>query len=106
MDKLPPRWVRRLVVTPLVLALCLALIALAPVYLLASAIADVFVPGHWRTVRMATFAAFYLVMEVVGLVAMFVLWVRFGFGLKLKTEQAVEVHYRFMARWLLVIYRA
>jgi hypothetical protein len=55
---------------------------------------------------MVAFATFYLVMEVVGLVAMFVLWIAFGFGIKLKSERAVEVHYRFMTRWLLAMYRA
>ena len=106
MDRLPPRWVRRLVVAPLVFALCLGLLALSPALLLVALISDVFVPGHWRTLRMVTFACFYVLMEIVGLVAMLILWVRFGFGLKLKTEHAVEVHYRFMSRWLLVIYRA
>ena len=106
MDRLPPRWVRRLIVAPLVLVLCLALLAVSPLLLAIAAVADLFVPGHWRTLRMTAFAAFYLVMEVVGLIAMFVLWVRFGFGTRLKTERAVEVHYVFMARWLFVIYRA
>jgi 1-acyl-sn-glycerol-3-phosphate acyltransferase len=37
---------------------------------------------------------------------MVVLWVVYGFGTRLKTERAVETHYRFMAAWLLQIYRA
>ncbi|HWL65432.1 MAG TPA: 1-acyl-sn-glycerol-3-phosphate acyltransferase [Actinomycetota bacterium] len=103
---LPPKWVRRLLVAPLVLALCLALIALSPVFLLVAFVADLFVPGSWRTVRMVAFAVFYLVMEVVGLVAMFVLWIRFGFGTRLKTERAVEAHYLFETWWLYRMYRA
>ena len=106
MDRLPPRWIRRLILAPLVLVLCLALLALSPVLLLVAALADLVVPGNLRTFRMVSFAAFYLVMEIVGLVAMFLLWIRFGFGFRLKTERAVEVHYRFMARWLYVMYRA
>jgi hypothetical protein len=106
MDRLPPRWIRRLVVAPLVLVLCLALIAVSPVLLLVAAIADVFVPGLFRCVRIVAFGAFYLVMEVVGLVAMFALWVRFGFGFGLKAEHAVETHYRFMTWWLHRMYRA
>lgn len=106
MDRLPPRWIRRLLVAPLVLVLCIALIVVSPVFVVIAAIADLFVPGSWRTLRMVAFGVFYLAMEVVGLVAMFVLWIRFGFGMRLKTEAAVEVHYRFMAAWLLAMYRA
>jgi len=105
MDRLPPRWIRRLVLAPLVFALCLGLIALSPVVLVVAAIADLFVPGKFRAVRIVSFGFFYLLMEVVGLIAMLVLWARFGFGLKLKTERAIDTHYRFMGRWLLVMYR-
>ena len=106
MDRLPPRWIRRLIMAPLVFALCLALIAVSPVVFLIVAVADIFVPGSFRTLRVVAFAVFYLVMEIVGLVAMLVLWIRFGFGTRLKTERAVESHYRFMTWWLLRMYRA
>lgn len=106
MDRLPPRWIRRLILVPLVVALCLALIAASPLLLLLAAIADLVVPGKLRTFRMVAFGAFYLVMELVGLVAMFFLWIRFGFGMKLRSARAVEVHYRFMTWWLYVMYRA
>lgn len=106
MDRLPPKWLRRLILAPFVFVLCLALIAISPVFFIGAVIADVFVPGSWRTLRMVTFAVFYLGMEVIGLSAMLVLWVRFGFGTKLKTERAVEVHYLFMTWWLLRMYRA
>jgi hypothetical protein len=106
MDRLPPKWIRRLIVGPLIFALCLVLLGLSVLLLPIAAIADLFVPGHWRTVRMLAFVAFYLFMEIVGLIAMIGLWVRFGFGTTLKTEKAVETHYRFMAWWLLKIYRA
>ena len=106
MDRLPPRWVRRLVLAPLVLALCIALFVLSPVVLAVAAISDIVVPGHWRTTRMVAFASFYLLMDIAGLVAMFLLWIRFGFGTRLKTRRAEDVHYSFMARWLYVMYRA
>jgi hypothetical protein len=105
-DRLPPWWVRRLVVAPLIFALCLVLIALSPTFLVVAAIVDLFARGSWRTVRMVTFGVIYLVMEVVGLVMMLGLWIRFGFGTKLRSEQSVEVHYRFMTRWLATMYRA
>lgn len=106
MDRLPPKWLRRLILAPLVFALCLGLLLISPVLLLIAALADLVVPGELRTVRMVSFGLFYVLMEVVGLLAMFWLWLRFGLGTRLKTERAVEVHYRFMARWLFVMYRA
>src|SRR5688500_11043834 len=106
MDRLPPRWVRRLVLAPLILVLCAALLCLVPFLLVIAALSDVFVPGHLRTTRMVAFAGIELLMEIVGLVAMFVLWIRFGLGTRLQTPKAVETHYVFMARWLFLMYLA
>ncbi len=106
MDRLPPRIVRRLVLAPLVFLLCLALIAISPVLLLLAAIADLFLPGNWRTVRLVGFGAVYLVFELIGLIVMFVLWIASGFGLRIRTARVQEWHYKFMARWLYAMYRA
>jgi hypothetical protein len=104
MDRLPPWWLRRLITVPLVVALCLALIAISPLLFLIAALADLVVPGNLRTFRMTAFAVFYLFMELVGLASMLFLWVRYGF--RMKSERAVEGHYRFMTWWLLKMYRA
>ncbi|HEV3472675.1 MAG TPA: 1-acyl-sn-glycerol-3-phosphate acyltransferase [Actinomycetota bacterium] len=106
MDRLPPKWVRRVVVAPLVLVFCLGLIALAPFVLLVAAVVDLFVPGNWRTVRMVTFGTFYLVMEVAGLFMLFLLWVRYGFGTRLGSEAAKTAHFAFMKLWLGLMYMA
>jgi hypothetical protein len=105
-DRLPPKSVRRLIVAPLIFALCVVLLALCIVLLPVAVIVDVFVRGSWRTVRMVAFGAFYLFMEIVGLVAMLGLWIWFGFGLRLRTERSIEAHYRFMQWWILRMYRA
>lgn len=106
MDRLPPRIVRRLVVAPLVFLLCLALIVVSPALIVLAAIADLFLPGSWRTLRLVGFGTFYLVFEVIGLVAMFGLWVATGFGVSTKSSRSQEWHYRFMAWWLKSMYRA
>ncbi len=106
MDRLPPRIVRRLVIAPLVLVICLGLLALSPALLLIAFVADLLLPGNWRTTRLVAFALVYVVFEVVGLVIMFVLWVAAGFGTRLRTERWQERHYLFMARWLLSLYKA
>ena len=106
MDWLPPRWVRRVVLAPLVFVLCLALIAISPLVLFLAAIVDVFTPGSWRALRMMAFGAFYLVMEVIGLLVLFAMWVWFGFGTRLRTRPAEDAHYRLMAVWLGTMYKA
>ena len=106
MDRLPPKWVRRLVVAPLVFVLCLALIAISPVVLFVAAVVDIFASGNWRTLRMVAFGTFYLVMEVMGLLVMLALWVRFGFGTRLSSAKAKDAHFHFMALWLGLMYKA
>jgi hypothetical protein len=99
-DPLPPKIVRRLVIAPLGLALSLLLLAVSPALILLAAIADLFLPGSWRTTRLATFGAGYVLFEVLGLLAMFGLWIVSGFGLRMKTERMRKRNYAFMTWWL------
>ena len=102
-DNLPPRIVRRLVLLPLVVLLCLALIVVSPILLLAAFVADLFLPGNWRTLRLVAFLEAYFVLEVVGLFAMLVLWIESGFGATIKTERMQNKHYGFMRWWLSLV---
>jgi hypothetical protein len=98
---LPPRFVRRLVVAPMVLVLCLALLALSPLFFAAAFIVDLLLPGNaFRTVRLVAFCAAYLVFEVIGIAWMFMLWVASGFGLAIRSERMQSLHYGFM-QWQL-----
>jgi hypothetical protein len=105
MDRLPPRAVRRLIVAPLAFVLCLVLAVLSPLVLLAAAIADLLLPGNWRTVRLTGFVAGYLALEVAGLAWMFVLWIASGFGSWLRSPSMQRAHYEFMRWWLRTIER-
>jgi hypothetical protein len=89
-----------LVLAPLALVLSLAVIAVSPVLLLAAAIADLFLPRSWRTVRLVAFVVCYLALEVAGLAIMFALWIASGFGLFIRTEGMRNAHYDFMRWWL------
>src|SRR5688500_17037979 len=100
MDRLPPRLVRRLVLAPLALIVSLALLVLSPALLLLAAIADVFLPGNWRTLRLTAFVVAYLAFEVVGLLGMLALWIMSGFGIRMKTEWMRHMHFGFMRWWL------
>lgn len=104
MDRVPPRWLRRLVLAPLVIVICLAFVAVSPVLLFIAAVADVFVPGKWRIVRIVAFATFYLFMEAAGLLVLFGSWVRYGF--RTNTEAAIDGHYGLMRFYLKLMYGA
>ena len=103
MDALPPRWARRIVLTPLALALCILLLCISPVVFVVAAVVDLALRRNWPTVRLAYFLAGYVVLELIGLLAMFVLWIRAGFGLALSSSRVQDTHYRFMRWWLMRI---
>jgi hypothetical protein len=73
------------------------------VALLVAAVADLFLPGTWRTVRMVAFCALYLALEVAGFGVMLGLWVASGFGLHLRSERMRDLHYGFIRWWLTVM---
>lgn len=100
MDRLPPKIIRRLVLGPLAFVLSLALLAVMPLLLLAAFVADLMLPGNWRTVRVTAFVTGYLVLEIVGLIVMPALWVWSGFGVSLRSPRMQRTHYGFMRWWL------
>ncbi|HEX9775324.1 MAG TPA: 1-acyl-sn-glycerol-3-phosphate acyltransferase [Actinomycetota bacterium] len=105
MDRLPPTILRRVVLAPLVFVLSILALTFAPVALLVAAAVDFLTPGYWRAVRILGFVTVYLAMEVVGLAAMFVLWLASGFGLAMRSDGIQSAHFAFMRWWLGVINR-
>ncbi|MGH8916261.1 MAG: 1-acyl-sn-glycerol-3-phosphate acyltransferase [Acidimicrobiia bacterium] len=98
--RLPPKWLRRLLIDPaLVLLVVMALVSL-PIWLVVAAFLSRYVPGNWRIFRLAWFLFLYLVVETVGLAAMFFTWVFSGLGWKARSPFFVEVHYRLLG-WML-----
>jgi hypothetical protein len=100
LDRLPPRIVRRLIIVPVAILLCLGLLAITPAILVFAAIADLVLPGNWRTVRIVLFVAGYIALEVIGTLAMGVLWLASGFGITIDSPAMQRTHYRFMGWWL------
>jgi 1-acyl-sn-glycerol-3-phosphate acyltransferase len=92
--------VRRLIIDPAVVALVVLALFSLPVWALVAAVVSRFVPGNWRILRLAWFLFIYLIVETVGLVAMFLTWVFSGLGWKLRSPFFVEVHYRILS-WML-----
>lgn len=105
----PPRLVRRLLV-PVYLVLFVALLAvsvvLLPVLFVVALVASVWLPGHYRGVRILFFFLTYLVFEIVALLVAFVLWVASGFGWKIRSYRFQLAHYAVLRIGLVAIVRA
>lgn len=99
--RLPPRWVRRVVLAPLVV---LAAFVWLPVAVwLAVAVAGVVawaLPGRARPFRLVFMVGLYLLWDAVALVWMFVLWIASGFGYALGRPVFQRAHYRLAALML------
>ncbi len=101
--KLPPRWLRRVLIDPgIVFVLVLAVLSL-PLWLFAALLVSRFVPGNWRILRVAWFLFLYLAVEVAALVVLFILWVASGFGWKLRAEAFERAHHRVLALMLRLV---
>jgi len=82
MEYVPPRWIRRLVVTPLVFVGALAFTVISPLLHLVAALLDLlFDRKRWRITRVVGIGLAFCVAEVFGLFALFTVWVGSGFGL-------------------------
>jgi hypothetical protein len=97
--EVPPLLVRRVVVAPFVLLLCLVLVALSPLVLTATLIVDVVWRGGLGLTRLAAFAAVYVLGEATMIVALLLLWIVSAFG-AFRLEAA---HYALLRGWLRVI---
>ena len=100
----PPRWVRRLLLAPLVLLFALGMIALSPVWLLATALCSPFVSGYLRPVRVLWLITAYLLVETIAIVTLFGLWVGSGFGRHVRSPAFQRAHYRLCGVLLRLLY--
>jgi 1-acyl-sn-glycerol-3-phosphate acyltransferase len=102
---LPPRWVRRLVLAPAMVAAAAVAVLTLPLWLLLSALVSPLAPGHLRPLRVLWVATLYLVVETALLAALAGLWVASGFGLLVRSPPFQRRHYG-LVRWCLrVMYR-
>lgn len=102
---LPGRWTRRIVIHPLMWFTGVWLLAVAiPVGLIILAVSSYLVPGRLRVLRLLGFAIVYLSLEVVGITLAALTWVLSGFGVALRRDWFVELHYRILAMLLRILY--
>jgi 1-acyl-sn-glycerol-3-phosphate acyltransferase len=107
---LPPRWLRRLLITPVAWVLIVALVATMPLWLLLTALISVFVAPwyrsrRYRALRVLWMLTVYLSVEAVALVVLLALWIGSGFGWRLRAPAFQRVHYSLTGRYLRILYR-
>jgi hypothetical protein len=96
----PSRIVRRLVLAPLVVLVCLGLTALAPLLLAVALVGGTVRRTGLGSARLVAFGLAYLATEAAMIVALFVLWLASGFGLFVRTRTMQSAHYAVMRGWL------
>ncbi|MEJ3743996.1 1-acyl-sn-glycerol-3-phosphate acyltransferase [Actinomycetes bacterium KLBMP 9797] len=102
--RLPPRWGRRLVLGPVVVALAVAAVTTLPVWLLLAAAASPLVPGRLRVLRVLWMATVYLVWDAAALITLGALWVASGFGWKTRSPAFQRIHYVLTGRFLTALF--
>jgi 1-acyl-sn-glycerol-3-phosphate acyltransferase len=101
---MPPSWVRRVLLVPVVLIVTLLVVTTLPVWLLVSFAATPVVPGRFRLPRVVWMVVVYLVWESVALTALFGLWLASGFGWKLRSPAFQRAHYVLTGQFLRVLF--
>ncbi|MEX1126108.1 MAG: 1-acyl-sn-glycerol-3-phosphate acyltransferase [Acidimicrobiia bacterium] len=104
--RLPPRWLRRILIDPAVaLVVVLAVLSL-PIWIVIAAFISRYVPGKWRILRLAWFLFLYLAVDAIALVVMFLAWVGSGFGWKIRAPRFESFHYWVLGSMLKVVIRS
>ncbi|XVV11827.1 1-acyl-sn-glycerol-3-phosphate acyltransferase [Actinoplanes sp. CA-131856] len=101
---LPPVWIRRLVVAPVVVLLALVLVTTLPLWLFLGLVASPLVPGHLRVPRLVLLGILYLCWDAAALVVLAVLWVWAGFGRHIRTPEFQLRHYQVTGAFLRVLF--
>lgn len=80
---LPPRWVRRVFVAPIIPVLAVLGIVTLPLAVPVAAFATRYLPGRLRVLGLVWLTLVWLYRETVGVVVLFALWLASGFGANL-----------------------
>ena len=98
MTRMPPTWVRRILLGPLVIVAALTMLVLTPLWLLVALALTSLVPGRFRLPRVLWLVTVYLLWDAMLVIAMFALWIASGFGFAIRRPGFVTAHYR-LAAW-------
>ncbi|HEU4757494.1 MAG TPA: 1-acyl-sn-glycerol-3-phosphate acyltransferase [Agromyces sp.] len=98
--RVPPKWVRRLILGPLVVLAALGATLLLPAWLVVATAVSIFIEPRLRTPRLLWMVNLYLLWDAAALLALFALWIASGFGWRIHTPPFQRAHYRLVARML------
>ena len=101
--RVPPPWVRALVLTPITFVGALAVTILSPILHLVLALIDVIDRRSWRFTRIVGLGIAFCVVETFGLLMALILWIISGFGLWMSTEPIQRMHHWVFGTWLEMI---
>jgi len=102
--RMPPTWVRRILLAPLVIVAALVMLTLTPLWLLVALALTSLVPGRFRLPRVLWLVTVYLLWDAMLVIALFALWVASGFGYAVRRPGFVTAHYRLGAWALRVLF--
>ena len=102
----PPTFVRRVVLAPLVALVELATIVASPLLVLVSVLASPLTGGSWRPLRVAVMTVGWAVCHLFGMLACLGLWVASGFGLRAADPERVRAgHHAVLRRYIAAVNR-
>ena len=101
----PPTWVRRILLAPLVIVAALVMLVLTPVWLVVALALTSLVPGRFRLPRVLWLVTVYLLWDAMLVIVMFGLWIGSGFGYAIRRPGFVTAHYRLAGWGLRVLFR-
>ncbi|MGD9526532.1 1-acyl-sn-glycerol-3-phosphate acyltransferase [Pseudonocardia sp.] len=102
---LPPRWVRRVVLAPAIVAVTVLVLVTLPLWLMAAAAVSPLLPGKLRALRVLWVLIVAMVLEAVALFALLGLWIAAGFGAAVRTPPFQYLHYQLVGWYLRMLYR-
>jgi 1-acyl-sn-glycerol-3-phosphate acyltransferase len=102
----PPRWIRVLIITPIVFVATAIVTFTSPLLHLVLALLDLVDRKGWRFSRMGGLGVALCTTEFLGLIATFVLWVASGFGWRIHSPRFQRAHNRVFGWWLELVTRA
>ncbi|MFB7891848.1 1-acyl-sn-glycerol-3-phosphate acyltransferase [Microbacterium sp. NPDC056044] len=102
--RMPPTWVRRILLAPLVIVAALVMLALTPLWLIVALALTSLVPGRFRLPRVLWLVTVYLLWDAMLVIALFALWIASGFGYALRRPGFITAHYTLGAWALRVLF--
>lgn len=100
---LPPKLFRRIVIDPIFIVAALAAMAIAPLAWLVALVIDLPMRHRWKLSRFLGLFFVWGFAEVVGIFALFILWVLGGFSFLFRLRFFEDVHYAMLGIWMNVM---